>query len=240
MSKVSSMVKRYQTIADVEKSDRGPVYVLNNLKGRHKGQLLLSIPKRNGNGSTLVRVPDTFVPIDLTAQVPRTDLLESSEFRSSASEMKRHIRILNPEYAEALLATSDARAEQTRIMNEAEAARAAVQSATLGEDANATVDDEADDLDDEVDLSKIKSAKEQRATVKEKVESKELKNVSAKLKGLVSRSIEDDQDNTTITNAIRRVGVESKDELLFLANAFKDKKPVIAYLRTLKNMVGLS
>lgn len=236
-AKVSSMVRRYITVADLEKLDRGPVYVLNNLKPPMDGQLLLNVPKRNGNGTTLVKLPNTFVPVDLTAQVPRADLVDSAEFRSAASEGKRHLRILNPVYAEALLATADARAEGRRVANEAQAARAAIQSATLGD--VSTPEDDVDDIDDEVDLTQVRSAQEQRPTRESRLKVQAAAPVNpdlnAKLLNIVVRANDDTLGDTAIIGLIKNYRVSKKEELVFLANSFKDRKRVIEALRTIRD-----
>jgi hypothetical protein len=230
-----SLVKRYTTIAELEKQPRGQVYVLNSTRGAIKGQLLINIPKQNGNGSTLIRIPDTFIPLDLTSQVTRRDLLESSEFRNTVT--KGLLKLLNPVYAEALLETRDAKAELKRIQNEMERARAALQNATLSDAVDREEEEEIDE-EDEVDLSTLKSAKAAKEGSTRDLNTP--LTVSAKIKHIVSSSVADDLSQEDIIAKIRKHGVLDKDELIYLAGQFKNQPRVIKHLRSVREEMSES
>ena len=74
----------------------------------------LGVLRRNGVGSDPLRIPKTFIPIDLTLQVPRTQIMESADFRRTVGGGL--VKIVTPEYAELILNTEEGRAEQERTL----------------------------------------------------------------------------------------------------------------------------
>jgi len=75
------------SIRDLEDDlDRGSIWCLNTTEQAGKrSQLLFVVPKIHGQGLDVVEVPMTFIPIDLTLQVNKKQLLESSEFRRTVA-----------------------------------------------------------------------------------------------------------------------------------------------------------
>jgi hypothetical protein len=126
---VSSKVKQEITIRELEESTAGSVFAVNNSPRSHRGDILFSTPKMHGNGIDAVRVVKTWIPQDLTEQVTKQQLLNSSEFRKTVS--KGLIRLINPEYADVVLASDDARAEQQRIANARSASQNIMRAANL-------------------------------------------------------------------------------------------------------------
>lgn len=64
------------------------IWVINTSEASDAGQpgdLHIGIPKLNGSRVDLVNVMQTWLPQELTRQVPRTQLLASSEFRSAVN-----------------------------------------------------------------------------------------------------------------------------------------------------------
>lgn len=69
----------------LEQSPRGPIWVFNNTSGDNRSDILFSSARLNGTKIDTVRVPTSFLPIDLTKQVPRKQVLEGAEFRRAIS-----------------------------------------------------------------------------------------------------------------------------------------------------------
>lgn len=110
--------KKFLTIEELEQSEKGPVWVLNNTSGSSSARILINIPKINGNGNDLVKINRTFIPMNIANQVPKRQLLESSEFRKCVNNAE--ISIITPEYATLLLDTPEAREEVKNLENEAQ------------------------------------------------------------------------------------------------------------------------
>lgn len=128
MAKVQSTVQKTTTLAALEKAgERGRVFVLNRSTNDEPGRIVLSIPKLNGNGSDLARIPHTFIAIDLTEQVPKSQLMQSSDFRKAVNSGL--IDLVTEEYAELLLGTPEGREEVRRLQNEAQMHRTATNNA---------------------------------------------------------------------------------------------------------------
>lgn len=124
MAKVPSTVVKTTTLAALEKAgDKGRVFVLNRSTNDEPGRIVLSIPKLNGNGQDLVRIPHTFVAIDLTEQIPKNQLMQSSDFRKTVNSGL--LDLVTEEYAELLLGTPEGKAEVRRLQNEAQMHRTA-------------------------------------------------------------------------------------------------------------------
>jgi len=70
---------------ELEKASIGPVWVFNNTKGTKRSDIMFSSARPNGTGTDTVKIPVTFLPIDLTTQVPREQLMTGAEFRRAVS-----------------------------------------------------------------------------------------------------------------------------------------------------------
>jgi hypothetical protein len=166
---VSSKIKRSMTIADLEESgEKGPVWVLNTMTGDMQGQLLINVPKKHGNGQDLVRVPKTFIPLDLTDQVSKGQLLESSEFRKTITGGL--LKLITSEYANLVLSSDEGKEERRRVTNEMNKAKTIIANAGVASDED---DDEVDAEDASREARKLrdgsdngKSAKTAKANVK--------------------------------------------------------------------------
>jgi hypothetical protein len=101
------------TITKLQEIQTNSVHVLNTTKGYEKGQVLFSVPKENGQGTDSVIVPNTFIPVTLTEQVSKKQLLGSSEFRSAVS--RGVLVIVSDKDADEILATKAALSELNRI-----------------------------------------------------------------------------------------------------------------------------
>jgi len=81
------------------------------------GEVILAIRQRNGNGEPdPLRLPLTWLPQELTREIPRQRLLASTEFRRAIS--KNLIGLISEEDAERLLRQSGAKDESLRLQAE--------------------------------------------------------------------------------------------------------------------------
>lgn len=102
------------------------------------GEVLLAIPKRNGNGQPdLLNVPQTWLPQELTRMIPRQRLLGSSEFRKAVNQ--KLIGLIDEETARRLLRQSGAVEEQARLDAQTKHVRNAGAPRTIA-DSNAMIE----------------------------------------------------------------------------------------------------
>ncbi len=79
------------TIAELEKKGSkatDPIWALNTAAESEieaAAEILLTIPKRNGSGNDPLRIPQTWLPQELTKSIPRAQLLVSTEFRQAVN-----------------------------------------------------------------------------------------------------------------------------------------------------------
>lgn len=121
------------------------------------GEVLLAIPKRNGTGQPdPLHIPQTWLPQELTKDIPRQRLLNSSEFRKAVNS--KLIGLIDTETAERMLRQSGAREEQERLDAQAKHVRKAGAARTIA-DSNATIAraDGVKDDDDEDDSGRNKT-----------------------------------------------------------------------------------
>lgn len=111
------MKLRGYTIAELEKNpDSGPVFVVNRTAGVKRGDVFLVIARPNGNGSDSVNIPSTWIPVDLTSVIKRSQLLNDNNFRQAVT--MGMLQLVHPEDAAALFEQSkEARQEFQRIAN---------------------------------------------------------------------------------------------------------------------------
>lgn len=99
---------KYLTIPQAEKADDSCLYVLNRTKPR--GNINLVISNNHGTRDA-VRVPISRVPLDLTTQAVKQNILQSPEFRRSVA--KGTIVIISTDSAEELF-LNDSAAQKER------------------------------------------------------------------------------------------------------------------------------
>jgi hypothetical protein len=215
---VSSKVRKYMTLGDLEKEEKGPVFVQNVSTGDEAGQVLITVPKKNGNGSDLVKVPKTFIPMDLTSQVPRSQLIEAAEFRKTITGGL--LKLCTPEYAEMLLNSEDGKDEARRIANDLLKTKTLINNAGVRGDEN----------DEEEYADREDAAKEAR---KGKDSKRGNSSVSVKLQNLVASADEDDLSERDILSKIRNYnnGDLERAELDFLGKKYKNKPRIFKYLQ---------
>lgn len=98
-----------------EQPSSASIWVINTSSSsiQQAGDILISIPNPNGRGSNIVTVPKTWLPVDITKEIPRSHLIDSFEFRQSLQ--KEHIAIISENYAKKLLHDPSAKDELKRL-----------------------------------------------------------------------------------------------------------------------------
>lgn len=119
------------TIDDLEAQDaKAPIWVLNSSaqsRARMSGEVHIGIPKPNGTKVDDLFLPMTWLPIRITDQIPRRQLLDASEFRNAVNS--RVMELISAERAKKILAEDGAEEERDRLearqrqIDEAQAAR---------------------------------------------------------------------------------------------------------------------
>jgi len=105
------------TIAQLERGTiTDPIWALNgsaSSKVRAQGEVHVGIPKQNGTKTDDLHLPQSWLPVCLTEQVPRRQLLEASEFRNAVASGL--IIPITEDYALALLSQEGAQEEKDRL-----------------------------------------------------------------------------------------------------------------------------
>lgn len=225
--RMNSKVQKYTTLAELEKDDKGPVFVMNASTGDLQGQILINVPKKNGNGSDIVRIPKTYIPIDLTAQVPRGQLMEASEFRKTVTN--KLVKVVTPEYAQLLLSSEEGKEEKRRIENEMQKARTALQNAGV-----TSSDDEEEDEDDGFVEAADVGREAKRAANKQAAKSKGTEKISMKLQAIVASADEDELSQSEIVGKLLNYndGELTIHELAWLKKKYDNKPRIMKHLRT--------
>lgn len=119
------------SIRDIEESpNKGSVYVLNSTKGKDRGDVVFTVPKASGNGGfDAVIVPATFIPMDITEQVARRQLIQSTDFRKAIA--RKMLTLVRDDEAEELLAEEGVDEEVERLNNLREAITTSVTKAVV-------------------------------------------------------------------------------------------------------------
>jgi len=122
---MSSVTPKQISFDDLEKDpERGSVWVFNGTQqenNNQRRQLMLIVPSLQGNTSDTIIIPRTFIPINLTEQVSKKQLVQSGDFRRAVA---RGLLILtDEESAKAILSRKDAQTEKERLKREAMKAR---------------------------------------------------------------------------------------------------------------------
>jgi hypothetical protein len=103
--------KPYITIYDLEKSPDMSVWVLN--KANPPGNISFSIPDGMGNVIP-IRIPITYIPIDLTEQATKQAIISNPNFRKLVSA--KFLVLMSHAAALEALESEDAQKEQRRLL----------------------------------------------------------------------------------------------------------------------------
>ena len=95
------------------------------------GDILLSIPGNAGQQTQALKVPSTWLPIDLTTLFPKHRILESTDFRAAVKNGL--LTIVDDNTATRILREDGAREEQKRIVAVARARREAGAARTIAD-----------------------------------------------------------------------------------------------------------
>lgn len=79
---------------------------------RPSGQVLLTVARENGHTS-IITIPETWIPIDISAQAPINMILESTDFTRLVHS--KILRVISEEAAEQILKMKEAQEEAARI-----------------------------------------------------------------------------------------------------------------------------
>ena len=91
------------------------IFVLNTTKGEEKGPVVFNCPKLNGRGIDTITVPDTFLPTNLINFTSKSQVLESSDFKSAVR--RKFLTIIDEEEAIEIESLPGAKEERNRIDN---------------------------------------------------------------------------------------------------------------------------
>ncbi len=147
-------MKKFLTVSELETQPlNAPIWALNGSAESEVGQagdVHVGIPKLQGSKVDPLYLPQTFLPQCLTDQIPRPQLLASSEFRNAINN--RLIKLITPEFANAVLSEDGVDSERQRLddlkrnVREATAARSITQPGAeifnTAELSNRSADDE--------------------------------------------------------------------------------------------------
>jgi len=115
---------KFLTVSQLEEQGvKGSVWVLNTASTSaaaavsvhgFRGNVIVSIPKLNGNGGDPLIIQESWLPFDASSKFPKERLLESSEFRSAINSGL--LSLVDPVQAQKILEREGAREEQQRLL----------------------------------------------------------------------------------------------------------------------------
>lgn len=134
------------TIGEIEESaSNEPVWALNSTADvRAPGDLVIPIPKMNGAKVDTLKIPSTWLAVCLTEQIPKVQLLASSEFRQAVNN--RFITLISAEDAKHLNSQFGADEERERLALQSRAVMDAARANGVHDD-NPDVVNESESLD---------------------------------------------------------------------------------------------
>lgn len=106
-------MKNELTLAELQAIDTPVVYITNETRGEGRSQIVLNVNKASGIGVETLIIAPTWVPQELTGQIPKNILLNSSDFRRAVTN--GWIRIISEEYAADMLKQPGAKEELDKV-----------------------------------------------------------------------------------------------------------------------------
>ena len=100
-------------LIDLEEKSIRRVWVVNKTRGENRSRVIFSVPKTRGQGQDLIEVPNTWLPVDLTQQITKRQLMESSDFRTALNAGL--LVLIDEKEAQEALQDEDAAEELARL-----------------------------------------------------------------------------------------------------------------------------
>lgn len=152
-----SIKRGYQSlsISDIEEQlSSTPIYAINSSAESGVGQagdILLGIPKINGSKIDGLRIPQTWLPVELTLQIARNQLLAASEFRQAIQS--NLLILIGKDDAQRMNTQAGAKQERERIAAQQNHVRTAGGARTISDSATSITRANANDNDDDDESS---------------------------------------------------------------------------------------
>lgn len=217
------------TLREVENQEKGGIYVLNKTRDIERGRVVFQVPKANGVGSDAVIIPPTFIPLDLTEQVSRKQLLESSEFRKAVNS--RRVELISESEYESLMKDPMAGPERDRLYNQSQIHMNSVQALDRIMDRDNTVIDPA--------LSGVAPSNKEEANIPEGGRGENSEKVSPAVLHIIT-ALEEDKDEVAAISTLRNLGeLEESDYAYVLKYAPKEFQQIRVFCnRNLQRIKG--
>lgn len=208
-------MSKYVTVSSLEQGDqKDPIWVLNGSSESELGQpgeVHVGIPKVNGTKIDDLYIPQTWLPICVTDQIPRPQLLASSEFRTAVNN--KLLILVSPTFAAEILEQDGVEEERDRLSEMRRAVREATASRSIS-DSGAEV----------ISTSEIQDNRDE---------------VVAEAKGdeldagfLMFANTLDEKTDIEALNLIRGRGKFTSREVRHLLKSLRDKPKVEAFFRS--------
>lgn len=155
MNKVADKVNpRRPKLTDIQSvlqgNSRDPIYIINTAdEVSAEGEVCCAIPNPNNQSPDILRIDQTWIPIDLTDKIPRKQLIESTAFRQLINSGL--VKLVDSGWAQAVLSDPQAKSELQRLRNQQNMIRNALKSKTLQDISKNIQFDNKDDADGEAD-----------------------------------------------------------------------------------------
>jgi hypothetical protein len=124
---------------DLQNPKINRIWAINKTPAKSRRQLIFTVQKNNGAGVDVVFIPTTWIPIDLTGQVPKKSLLQSSDFLKAVSNGV--IEILSESEAASLNKKEGATQERERISMQLMNTNTVVQKDVVEDEDDSTKDE---------------------------------------------------------------------------------------------------
>ena len=129
------IMSKFLTISELEQGDQShPIWALNGSsesEANQPGEVHVGIPKINGTKVDDLHLPQTWLPVCLTDQIPRAQLLASSEFRNAVNN--RLVVLISKEFSQEILQQDGVDEERQRLLDMSQSVRNATQSRTISQ-----------------------------------------------------------------------------------------------------------
>lgn len=206
-------MKKYFTVSELEQGDaNSPIWAINGSAQSDvgsAGEVHVGIPKVNGTRIDALYMPQTWLAQCLTDQIPRAQLMASSEFRNAVNT--KLLILVTPEYAAQINSQEGSDQERETLVErrkhwkEATAARSIAQSGAEIVNSSELTSRQAESTD--VDPSGLSDA---------------FKTFAVSL---------DDKSDIEIMNALRSRGKITRKEVKHLIANLKDKPKTVGFLK---------
>jgi hypothetical protein len=223
-------------LSQLDRETIGEIWVINTAAQSAyeiRGNIVIGIPNVRGGEPEVLTIPQTWLPVQVTAEIPRIRILESTQFRKAVA--KGLISCVSEQTAERMLRQEGSREEQRRLLGLAQQVRDATKQRTIADSKVEMINTSGqrgdDDYDDRVRVDIVGTDGHSMADVSALAKAGLQDENGFSSSFVMFANLLKTEGDVASMNAIKSRGKLKRKEIRFLAKNLHDHPKTVKFLK---------